>query len=149
MKILLAELISASDDGQSFRSMFGGLAHLEQRKVLFAMLKQITETHLDSLDYADVSAGKGIVSASAGVINRLIADDATLRSHLITWLTSSTGAGLGDGVGIRRAVMAVLSQDKESITTVFVKSLNQFGDKLYIKHSPMLQQEGSPIHLHR
>lgn len=58
------------------------------------------------------------------------------------WLTGSSEAGLGEGVGIRRAAVAVVSQDREDLVTVFEKSLSQFGDQLYIKHSPMLQQEG-------
>ena len=52
------------------------------------------------------------------------------------------GAGVGDGIGIRRAVVAVLAKDKEAITTVLEKSVNQFGDQLYIKHTAVLQQEG-------
>ena len=58
------------------------------------------------------------------------------------WLTSSSAAGVGEEVGIRRAVLAVVAQEKEDICTVVEKSINQFGDQLYIKHSPMLQQEG-------
>jgi telomere length regulation protein len=38
--------------------------------------------------------------------------------------------------------MAVVSQQKDDIVAVLEKSLSQFGDQLYIKHSPALQQEG-------
>jgi telomere length regulation protein len=38
--------------------------------------------------------------------------------------------------------MAVISQDRDDLVAVLEKSLSQFGDQLYIKHSPMLQQEG-------
>lgn len=58
------------------------------------------------------------------------------------WLTGSSGAGLGEGVGIRRAAVAVIAQNKDDLVMVLEKSLGQFGDQLYIKHSPMLQQEG-------
>ncbi|KAG7135670.1 hypothetical protein HYQ46_008872 [Verticillium longisporum] len=62
-------------------------------------------------------------------------------NHLVLWLTNSTGAGLGEAIGIRRAVVAVVGKDKECTSQVLEKSLSQFGDQLYIKHSPMLQQE--------
>lgn len=61
---------------------------------------------------------------------------------MLEWLTGSSAAGLGEGVGIRRAVLAVVSQHRDDIVAVLEKSLSQFGDQLYIKHSPLLQQEG-------
>lgn len=84
-----------------------------------------------------------MISAAAGVIKSLVADDTKYLSHLVTWLTSANGAGLGDTICIRRAVLAVLSSDRDSIATVFEKSLSQFGDYLYIRHTPVLQQEGT------
>lgn len=83
-----------------------------------------------------------MISAAAGTIKSLVADDTKYLSHLVAWLTSANGAGLGDTIGIRRAVLAVLSSDRDSIATVFEKSLSQFGDYLYIRHTPVLQQEG-------
>lgn len=94
------------------------------------------------MNASDPFKEKTAISAAAGIIDSLGANNAKYLSHLITWLTSATGAGLGDAVGVRRAVLAVLSSDRDSITTVFENSLNQFGDFLYIKHTPVLQQEG-------
>lgn len=122
--------------------LFDNLAHSEQRNVLFSLLKTIAELHLNKLEGSDTANDKTIISAAAGVINGLVSNDAKYMSHLVTWLTNATGAGVGDAIGIRRTVLAVLASDRDSITTVFEKSLNQFGDFLYIKHTPMLQQEG-------
>jgi hypothetical protein len=36
-----------------------------------------------------------------------------------------------------------LSRDKSDIQAVLEKSLQQFGDQLYIKHTPTLQQDGT------
>lgn len=83
------------------------------------------------------------VSAAAGVINAVLAaGGGTEKFNLIDWCTTFSGAGLGNGVGIRRAVVAVLAQDKEAISTVLLTSLARFGDSLYISHAPVLQQEG-------
>ncbi|RCI15127.1 hypothetical protein L249_6368 [Ophiocordyceps polyrhachis-furcata BCC 54312] len=81
------------------------------------------------------------VAAVAGVIEFVVGDDEMRTSHLVSWCTASSGAGLGDPVGIRRAVVTVLAKNKETISAVLEKSLAQFGDQLYIKHAAVLQQE--------
>lgn len=49
---------------------------------------------------------------------------------------------MGDGIALRRAVVTAMAQDKNEIEMVLEKSLKQFGDQLYIKHVPSMQQEG-------
>lgn len=83
-----------------------------------------------------------LVSASAGLISVVLDRNSTRRSSLISWLTSSSGAGSGESVGIRRAAITALSDEKDDLETVLEKSIAQFGDQLYIKHTPILQQEG-------
>lgn len=115
---------------------------MEQRTLLFSILKNIADFHLNSLNGSNPSEEHVVISAAAGIIKSLVTDDTKCLSHLVTWLTSANGAGLGDTIGIRRAVLAVLSSDRDSIATVFEKCLSQFGDYLYIRHTPILQQEG-------
>lgn len=103
----------------------------------------LSSEHLDRLGRCESDETKPLVSAVAGALNSIVSMDQNLRRHLVEWLTSSSGAGLGEGVGIRRAVLAVVSQQKDDIVAVLEKSLSQFGDQLYIKHSPVLQQEGT------
>ncbi|ROV97217.1 hypothetical protein VSDG_04719 [Cytospora chrysosperma] len=141
IKQLLHGLINEAHLEHRVRGMFGNLAHTEQRNVLVNLLKTIAELHLNTLEGNDTAHDRTIISAAAGVINGLVTNDAKYMSYLVTWLTNATGAGVGDAIGIRRAVLAVLASDRDSITSVFEKSLNQFGDFLYIKHTPMLQQE--------
>lgn len=143
VRVLLQALINDAPIEKHSRGLFEELAPTEQRNVLFSLLKAISELHLNTLEGYDGPNERAVVAATASVINRLVANDAKYMSHLVAWLTNATGAGLGDGIGIRRAVLAVLAADRDSIVTVFGKSLNQFGDFLYIKHTPMLQQEGT------
>ncbi|KAL6868570.1 telomere length regulation domain-containing protein [Trichoderma novae-zelandiae] len=103
------------------------------------LLLQHLAQHLNGLDL-DAPSSKALVSAAAGVIDAVIKGNDGLYNHLVAWCTSSSGAGLGDAVGIRRAILAVVAQNKVGITTVFEKSLAQFGDQLYIKHAAILQQ---------
>jgi telomere length regulation protein len=84
----------------------------------------------------------------ARLLKELALNDAKRREVLIDWCASSSGAGLGDGIGIRRAVVAAVAQDRDAIIAVLEKSLAQFGDELYIKHSAILQQDGKSSLIH-
>lgn len=145
---LLAEVLLLSRDSNPdrFCRLFDGLSNLDQRRVLFAVLKFLSEAHLNQLGLCDSSESADVISAVAGIISAIIGQDRGKTGHLISWLTSSSGAGLGDGVGIRRAVLAIVSRTREDLIDVLEKSVAQFGDQLYIKHSPILQQEGRRSH---
>ncbi|KAH0499263.1 hypothetical protein TgHK011_006468 [Trichoderma gracile] len=115
------------------------LSHPSSAKRTVNILLQHLAQHLNGLDL-DTPASKTLISAAAGVIDSVIKGNEALYNHLVSWSVSSSGAGLGDAVGIRRAVLAVIAQNKDGITAVFEKSLAQFGDQLYIKHAAILQQ---------
>lgn len=110
------------------------------KKTMNILLQHLAQ-QLNGLDLED-PASKPIISAAAGVVDAVIKGNEALYNYLVTWCASSSGAGLGDTIGIRRAVLAVLAQNRDGITTVFEKSLSQFGDQLYIKHAAILQQNG-------
>lgn len=109
------------------------------------ILKFLADTHLNSADTTDATGDYPVIWAAASALKHIIGDDEVRKGHLLGWLTGTPGAGLGEECGIRRAAIAVLADDREAITTVLEKSLSQFGDQLYIKHTPMLQQEGKQI----
>lgn len=111
------------------------------KKIITNLLDHLARQVLNRIDDDD-KAFVPSISAAAAVIDSVISNDEVRKSHLISWCATSSGAGLGDRVGIRRAVLAVLARDKELITSVLEKSLSQFGDELYIKHAAILQQEG-------
>lgn len=83
-----------------------------------------------------------VVSAVAGLVNLVLNDQDSRKTYLKTWLTSSSGAGVGEGIAIRRSSVVALSRSKHDMEFVFERSLQQFGDQLYIKHTPVIQQEG-------
>lgn len=141
IRLVISDLVSEPPREKHMRIVFDSLAHSEQRSLLFSLLKALSELYLNKLDPSDSQSERKVVSAAAEVINRLVADEPKYFSLLSGWLTSATGAGLGDAIGIRRAVLSVLASNKDNIVTVFDKSLSQFGDFLYIRHTPILQQE--------
>jgi telomere length regulation protein len=113
------------------------------RKVLPGLIKFLSGRFLNRLELK-TTAPDATVSAVAGLLKSLVSTDRSRQDVLVSWCCSTSGAGLGDGVGIRRAVLAALGHDRDLITTVFERSLAQFGDELYIKHTPILQQDGKP-----
>ncbi|KAJ0291347.1 hypothetical protein Brms1b_003799 [Colletotrichum noveboracense] len=142
MRQLITDMLLGPEENRNaFFKLFGQFSQLEQKRTIFAVLKHLSEVFLNKLDDEETAEPSQIISAAAGVVDRLIANGESRKTHLVSWLTSSTGAGLGEGIGIRRAVLAALAQDKECINLVLEKSINQFGDQLYIKHSPILQQQ--------
>ncbi|KAK7426189.1 telomere binding protein [Neonectria magnoliae] len=123
-------------------SIFTQIAFSQPRnskKVLNILLHYLSGKFLSHLTLDDVAPNEA-VSAVATIIKGVALDDEARKGLLINWCASSSGAGVGAGVGIRRAVLAALAEDREAITTVLAKSLAQFGDELYIKHAAMLQQ---------
>ncbi|KAF3803694.1 DNA replication checkpoint protein tel2 [Colletotrichum gloeosporioides] len=142
MKQLITDLLLGPEKSRNaFLKLFGQFSQLEQKRTIFAVLKHLSEVFLNKLDDEETAKLSQIISAAVGVVDKLIANEESRKTHLVSWLTSSTGAGLGEGIGIRRVVLAALAQDKECINLVLEKSINQFGDQLYIKHSPILQQQ--------
>ncbi|KAK4197886.1 telomere length regulation protein-domain-containing protein [Triangularia verruculosa] len=141
-KHVLGELVlKKMSEPSRFGLLLSNLPPTEQRKVLFSILKLLSSKYLDRLGHCESEESKPLVAAVAGALGSIVAENSSLKNYLVEWLTGSSGAGLGEGVGIRRAVLAVVSRHRHDIVTVLEKSLGQFGDQLYIKHSPMLQQE--------
>ncbi|KAI0378043.1 telomere length regulation protein-domain-containing protein [Hypomontagnella monticulosa] len=139
---LIVGLLLQDTQGQElFSSFLDHFPSLEQRKFLNSTLKLLSDKYLSALDDSDTTEESPIICAATGALRLVIGNDEARKGHLVTWLTSGSGAGIGEGYWIRRAAVAVFSEDKESMATVLEKSLAQFGDKLYIKHAPLLQQD--------
>lgn len=139
-------LLREGSDPQDFSKVC--LSQPSSAKRTLNILLQHLAQHLNGLDLESPSSTT-LISAAAGVIDAVIKGNDALYNHLVSWCVSSSGAGLGDAVGIRRAVLAVIAQNKDGITTVFEKSLAQFGDQLYIKHAAILQQNGTTCFHHQ
>ncbi|KAM3555388.1 hypothetical protein ARSEF4850_006019 [Beauveria asiatica] len=140
VKLLVDELLLRSDSNPATLIHVCFQQPATFKKVMQILLDYLAQRFLSSVSIHEASENR-LVSSVAGIINTLIQDDSTRRSFLVSWCTASSGAGLGDSIGIRRAVLAALATDKDTITSVLEKSLTQFGDQLYIKHAAILQQE--------
>ncbi|KAI0877580.1 telomere length regulation protein [Hypoxylon argillaceum] len=139
---LLYQLLLQDDAGkQTYSKLVDNYPLSEQRKVLFIIMKLLSDLHLTSIDDNETSEDYPAIWASVAVLQSVVGNNDSQRSNLVSWLTSASGAGVGEGCSIRRAAVAALADHKESISEVLEKSLNMFSDKLYINHTPVLQQE--------
>jgi telomere length regulation protein len=147
LKELLNLMILQRNEHKQFRKLIGRLPSFEQRNVLYSLIKIISRDYLSSSIPTEDNTQWWLsdatnISAAACLIKLVLDGEESRKSHLISWLTNSSGAGVGDGIAIRRAVIACITPDKAGIETVLEKSMQQFGDQLYIRHTPTLQQEG-------
>jgi telomere length regulation protein len=131
-----------------FEKLLDGLPSFELRNFIVTSLKLISKEYLSSIitstdDTRWWQSDASLVSAAAGLVTLILGDDKSRTDHVVAWLTGSSGAGVGDGINIRRAAITALAADKTVIEEVLEKSLHQFGDQLYIKHTTAMQQEGT------
>ncbi|KAI0430223.1 telomere length regulation protein [Xylaria sp. FL1042] len=139
---LLYELLLQDDSGREiFSNLVNSYPLPDQRKILLLLMKLLSDLYLSSMNDSEAKEEYPTVWAVVSVLQSVIANNDAQRSNLVAWLTSASGAGVGEGCGIRRAAVAALADHKESISTVLERSLNQFSDQLYINHAPVLQQE--------
>ncbi len=149
----MLEVLLASFPAQSKHEPVGlmrlidGLSVSDQRTVVFSFIKLLTRDFLSSTNITTDDlmwwhADKLIVAAVAKLMVVLLTRSEGRRTHVLSWLCSPTGAGVGDNIAIRRAVITSVSESSSCLEVVFEKSLQQFGDPLYIRHTPSIQQDG-------
>ena len=104
-----------TDHWQSFRSLIKNLLKHEQRSFLHSMLRLLSKRHLSNEASEKPSWWEDdseLVSGTAGVLAGITLENDVLKPELISWLTSTSGGGVGDGVGIRRAAIACFSNNQ-------------------------------------
>lgn len=145
-EILSSLLLQEQEDWLRAQALIASLRVSDQRIIVLAALSWLSEKNLRSQTPLDHSlwwkSDVPIVSATTGFLVGLLAEDKSRQQCIVTWLSSLSGAGAGEGIAIRRAAVAALSPHQEDLELVFERSVGQFGDPLYIKHTPVLQQEG-------
>ncbi|TRX97634.1 hypothetical protein FHL15_001389 [Xylaria flabelliformis] len=127
---LLHKLLLQDDASREiFRMLISNYPLPEQRKVLLLLLKLLSDLYLNSIDNSDLNEDYPVLWASVSALRFVVANNDAQRSNLVAWLTSASGAGVGEGCGIRRVAVAALADHKESLLTVLERGLNQFGDR--------------------
>lgn len=147
----------------NYRSLIKNMGVQEQTTSLYSLLRILSKHRLPNFTGAlsddEQQEHTRILRGAAALISFLFKDSDILKDALISWLTGGSGDGIGQEKAIRRAVIAALSDDHgreftwvvkvhanrqalARMIALFNKTLELFGDRLFIKHTPMLHQQG-------
>lgn len=140
-----ALLLREDGDLEAFNRLLVGLPLTERMKLFSSLLRYLTSTFFDKPSVADPSTNDPVISAVAGLICKATPDETFKKTCIVDWLIGPVGAGPDGDIAIRRAVFACLAKDEHSLADALEKSMEQFGDDLYIKHTPMLQHQGRAL----
>ncbi|KAG9188639.1 hypothetical protein G6011_07344 [Alternaria panax] len=140
---LLKALLDSGSVG-SLTIFLSQMKTFEQRKYLNAIVvfvaKEYFSSETISKDDAPIVANITI-SSIAALFHTLIKDNDVLKEHIVSSLTRSTIPALDESLSARRSVLAALAKDDEKLHTLLENLIRTFGDSVYIRHTPVLQQE--------
>ncbi|KAJ4362832.1 telomere binding protein [Ascochyta clinopodiicola] len=132
------------DQVKSFADLIGRMKAFEQRKYFTAVIvcisKQFFQLEGNSREETPIAASP-VISGAAYLLNSFIKTNDVLKDYLVSSLTRSTIPSIDDSLAIRRSAVAALAQDEDKLQTLFESSIKTFGDSVYVKHTPVLQQE--------
>lgn len=132
----------------------------EQRKYMNAIITFVAKHYFSNevVNKDSLVASSPVIDAAGGLFHDLIKDNDVLKEHLISTLTRSTIPVLDDSLSVRRSVVAALAKDHgkqcrnlgtstlltaiDKLHTLLESLIKLFGDSVYIRHTPVLQQEG-------
>ncbi|KAH7060624.1 telomere length regulation protein-domain-containing protein [Macrophomina phaseolina] len=115
----------------------------EQRLFLLALLRVLSEKVLigASVQAQDLKSTSKAIAGSVALVQAIINTSEPLKESLVSWLTNSASGSASVSFATRRVAVAALQSDEDRICKVLERSMEQFGDELFIRHTPMLQQE--------
>jgi telomere length regulation protein len=130
----------------------GTLKHLisllqdyEQRQYLISLLHFLSRTIIPSetttFDITNLANTPREVAGVAAFLQDLISCSQDLTTALIEMLIRDPAAIFGTSSFLLRATIAALQSSEDALETLVEKTLKRFSDRLYIKHTPVLQQE--------
>jgi telomere length regulation protein len=88
------------------------------------------------------------ISATSALIVELLGTSDAMRAHLETWLSDPT-LNASESFALRRAAVSAFAHAskgtanmlEDPVQDLMEKIMKRFGDNLFVKHSPILQQE--------
>ncbi|OBT89939.1 hypothetical protein VE02_01534 [Pseudogymnoascus sp. 03VT05] len=145
LEAVLDLVLGAEDDLKVLQKLLDIIPTYEQKSVLNCALRLLVKRHLPSdADCGDVTWWQEDtvrVSAGAAYLSTIINGNAARKGLLLSWMTGLPGAGIGEPISIRRTAIAAVSHSKYDLEAILERSMQQFGDQLYIKHTPSMQQD--------
>lgn len=135
------------------------LSALEQKTLVYALIRVLD---FPSSRKTISDAGSKVLGGIAALLSALVDHNPILQGALIEWLVGGSSNAAGQSLVVHRAVITALSRNNgESLDASIIskadsrspgqvlsalqRSFKSFGDKLYIKHTPILLQESMTL----
>ncbi|KAI5204255.1 hypothetical protein E4T39_03715 [Aureobasidium subglaciale] len=143
---------SSPDAGLILQSLLQGLQVHEQTQFLNSTFKVLSKRSLLLVtppDFEDsLTETPSAITATSTAITNLIGSNELVRTHLETWLADPV-QNASESFALRRAAVSAFvhackgasNMLEDPVQDLVEKTLKRFGDNLFIKHSPILQQE--------
>ncbi|KAH7408466.1 telomere length regulation protein-domain-containing protein [Phaeosphaeria sp. MPI-PUGE-AT-0046c] len=120
------------------------LKAFEQRKIFDALVAFLVKRYdtASEVQHGDAAIpASTTISSVASLFHTILSDNGALKDHAVSMLTRSNTPSLNDSLAIRRSLIASLAQDEDKLHTLLENCIRTFGDSVYIKHTPVVQQE--------
>ncbi|KAF2146871.1 uncharacterized protein K452DRAFT_242030 [Aplosporella prunicola CBS 121167] len=140
-EVLSQFLTAGSNSMQTLLTLLVKLRAHEQRQFLLSTLDFISKKFLNvnSSQTEDLRNTPGTMTGCIAFLVQIVSGSDVLKESLVSWLTGIAGAT--GSPALRRVAISAIQNDEARIVKAMERSMEQFGDELYIKHAPILQQE--------
>ena len=143
MKALIRHDVQSGSELCSITGLMRALPSHGKRQLLEQTLKWSSETlsPRSGSILASVDGDRKGVSAGTLLVSAVVNGEETVKQHLLDFLADPARTS-SISLKIRRAAIATLSiVASDELPTFLEKMMASFGDQLFIKHAPILQQE--------
>ncbi|CAG8178648.1 unnamed protein product [Penicillium nalgiovense] len=145
VKEIYSDLLLSQSLPTHFGILLDHLRQTEQLAFVEAVFRDIQRKHF--LNDLSGAVGQSItpsepIKGVAGLISAIISSRPVLESQVLEWLAKSQGGSINT-FGLRRALLATLSNRGSVLKSLLIRSLEQFGDKFSIKHVPNVVQNAT------
>ncbi|KAG0161002.1 hypothetical protein PDIDSM_8535 [Penicillium digitatum] len=141
---IYSDLLVRQSSSAHFGILLDRLRRTEQLAFLEAIFRDVQRRHFSD-DFSE-TVGQSInpepIKGVAALISAFISSRPDLESQVVEWLSKSHGGSINT-LGLRRALLATFIDRGSVLKPLLIRSLEQFGDKLSIKHVPNVIQNAT------
>ena len=142
VQAVFADLIAGKEKAVAgSRRLMDSLATYEQKNVLYALIRIVDHRYLSSTMGRGDDMNASSLGSVAALLSSIMAEVPSRKDIMIEWLTALSPEAARQSHSAHRAVILALSKDTVSVKSTLSKALALFADKLFIKHTPIFQQE--------
>ncbi|KAL4955437.1 telomere length regulation protein-domain-containing protein [Aspergillus filifer] len=126
-----------------FQALFDHLRWTEQLTLVETVFRDVEKKYFSTESFSeDEMVLDQPVNGIAALCSVLISKRPALENQLVEWLSRGQGGSIQTSA-LRRAIIANLAHQKDLISTLLTKGLEQSADKIYLQHAPMRSQEAN------